>query len=115
MLLRGDNSTTADVLVQKRDGKQKHITALRSQAESTAHFLIDRGAVGIGKHTAGANGDVTNFNLPGNVNLTFSGHKTSMQRTGILPHIKVEPTIKGIRAGKDETLERAVSYLQKGK
>lgn len=87
----------------------------QSQAEGTADFLIDRGAIGIGTHTAGANGDVTNFNLPGDVNLAFSGHRTSMQRTGILPHIKAEPTIKGVRAGKDDVLERAVRYLQTGK
>lgn len=87
----------------------------QSQAEGTANKLISCGAIGIGTHTAGANGDVTNFNLPGSVDLTFSGHRTSMQRTGILPHIKAEPTIKGVRAGKDEILERAVSYLQKGK
>lgn len=87
----------------------------QSQAEGTASSLIDRGAIGIGTHTAGANGDITNFNLPGNVTLAFSGHRASMQRTGIIPHIKAEPTIKGVRAGKDEVLERAVSYLQKGK
>ncbi len=84
----------------------------QSQAEATAASLIERGAIGIGTHTAGANGDVTNFNLPGSVNLTFSGHRTSMQRTGIIPHIKAAPTIKGVRERRDEVLEKAVQYFK---
>lgn len=84
----------------------------QSQAEGTAQKLKDCGAIAIGTHTAGANGDVTNFNLPGSINLTFSGLRVTMQRTGIIPDIKAEPTIKGVRLGKDEVLEKAVQYLR---
>lgn len=93
----------------------------QSAAEGLANGLRERGAIAIGSHTAGANGDVTNFNLPGKVNLTFSGHKphnaqgVTEQRTGLQPDIKVERTIKGIRDKKDEVLDRAIAYLQTGK
>jgi hypothetical protein len=30
---------------------------------------------------------------------------------GIQPHVKVHPTINGIRAGRDEILEAAVRFL----
>jgi hypothetical protein len=33
----------------------------------------------------------------------------------LIPDIEAHPTIAGIRAGKDEVLDRAVSYIEKGK
>lgn len=94
----------------------------QSQAEHTGLFFrAANGTKFIGSQTAGANGDVTNFNIPGNKNLTFSGQTvwfpdgTQLQQTGLKPDIVVRPTIKGIRAGKDEVLERALRYLEKGK
>lgn len=35
------------------------------------------------------------------------------QRIGIVPDIEVKPTIKGVKAGKDEVLEYAVEYIEK--
>lgn len=94
----------------------------QSQAEhSGLFFKAANGTTFIGSQTAGANGDVTNFNIPGFTNLTFSGQNVSypngqtMQRKGLIPDITVTPTIKGIRAGKDEVLERAVVFLKTGK
>jgi hypothetical protein len=29
----------------------------------------------------------------------------------LIPDVEVKPTIKGIRAGRDEVLERALAYL----
>ena len=94
----------------------------QSQAEhSGLFFKAANGTTFIGSQTAGANGDVTNFNIPGFTNLTFSGQNVSypngqtMQRRGLVPDIIVKPTIKGIRAGKDEVLERAVVFLKTGK
>lgn len=94
----------------------------QSQAEhSGLFFKAANGTTFIGSQTAGANGDVTNFNIPGFTNLTFSGQNVSypngqtMQRKGLVPDITVKPTIKGIRAGKDEVLERAVIFLKTGK
>jgi C-terminal processing protease CtpA/Prc len=94
----------------------------QSQAEHTGLFLkAANGTKFIGSQTAGANGDVTNFTIPGNLTLNFSGQTvwfpdgTQLQKTGLKPDIFVRPTIKGIRAGKDEVLERAIKYLLKNK
>jgi hypothetical protein len=40
--------------------------------------------------------------------------RKQLQRVGLVPDVEVRPTIAGIRAGRDEVLERAVSYLEKG-
>ena len=71
----------------------------------------------IGSPTDGANGDVTNLVLPGGIYVNFSGHDVrhadgrQLQRVGIQPQIKVEPTPRGIREGRDEVLEAAIKYL----
>jgi C-terminal processing protease CtpA/Prc len=89
-----------------------------SQAEHTCLFFEQAaGATFAGSPTAGANGDVTNFPLPGGFTVRFSGHDVrhadgrQLQRVGIQPDIRVEPTIAGLRAGKDEVLERAIAYV----
>lgn len=94
----------------------------QSQAEHTGLFFrAANGTKFIGSQTAGANGDVTNFMIPGGITLHFSGQTVwfpdgkQLQRTGLVPDILVRPTIKGIRAGKDEVLERAILYLKTGK
>jgi C-terminal processing protease CtpA/Prc len=38
-----------------------------------------------------------------------------LQRKGIQPQVRAEPTIAGIRQGRDEILERAVAYLKDGR
>lgn len=86
----------------------------QSYAESLASRFKEVGAVGVGSHTAGANGDVTSFVIPGGP-LYFSGVKAAVQRTGVLPDIPMLPTLTGIRASRDEVLERAVRYLTTGK
>jgi C-terminal processing protease CtpA/Prc len=58
--------------------------------------------------------------LPGNLIVGFSGHDVrhadgrQLQRVGIQPTIRVERTIRGIVEGRDELLEAAVKFLQKG-
>jgi hypothetical protein len=74
----------------------------------------------IGTPTAGVNGDITNIVVPGNIVIYFSGHSVrhadgrQLQRVGIQPTIKVEPTIRGTREGRDEILEAAVRFLRSG-
>lgn len=89
-----------------------------SQAEHTALFLEQAaGATFIGSPTAGANGDVTNFSLPGGLWVSFTGHDVrhadgrQLQRVGIQPDVPVTPTIRGIREGRDEVLDRALGWL----
>jgi C-terminal processing protease CtpA/Prc len=41
----------------------------------------------------------------------FYPNKKPTQRIGIVPDVKVEPTIAGIRNGRDEVLEEALRQL----
>lgn len=89
-----------------------------SQSEHTALFMEQAaGATFIGSPTAGANGDVTNFSLPGGLWVSFTGHDVrhadgrQLQRVGIVPDVPVTPTIRGIREGRDEVLDRALAWL----
>ena len=90
-----------------------------SQAEHTCLFLeAAGGATFIGGPTNGANGDVTAVVLPGGVSVGFSGQEVThadgrqLQRLGIQPHLRVEPTLASVRAGRDEVLEAALRFLR---
>jgi C-terminal processing protease CtpA/Prc len=92
-----------------------------SQAEHTGLFLeAANGTKFIGSPTQGANGDVTNFSVPGGIYVRFSGQGVwhadgrQLQRVGLQPLVEVRPTLAGIRAGKDEVLDRAIEYLEHG-
>jgi C-terminal processing protease CtpA/Prc len=89
-----------------------------SQSEHTCMFFESATNVTfIGSPTNGANGDVTNLVLPGGIYVSFTGHDVrhadgrQLQRVGIQPHIKVEPTAKGIGERRDEVLEAVTKYL----
>lgn len=93
-----------------------------SQSEHTGLFFeAASGITFIGSNSAGANGDVTNFPLPGGFSVSFTGHDVrhadgrQLQRIGLVPDVRVEPTIKGIREGKDEVLARAIAFVNTGK
>ena len=90
-----------------------------SQSEHTALFFERATDVlFVGSQTAGANGDVTTLALPGGLQLLFTGHDVRhadgrpLQRVGILPDVPVRPTAAGLRAGRDEVLERALRALE---
>jgi C-terminal processing protease CtpA/Prc len=89
-----------------------------SQSEHSGLFFeAANGTKFIGSPTAGANGDVTYFALPGIASVRFSGHDVrhadgrQLQRIGLVPNVPVAPTIQGIRDGKDEVLDRAIRFL----
>ena len=75
----------------------------------------------IGSATAGANGNVSNINLPGGLQTRISGigvyypNGKETQRVGNVPDVWVEPTIEGIREGRDELLEKAVALINEEK
>ncbi len=75
----------------------------------------------IGSPTAGADGNVTKIFFPGGASTYISGlgiyypDGKPTQRIGLLPDIECRPTIAGIQAGKDEVLERALSFIKDGK
>lgn len=88
----------------------------QSQAEYTCMGLEQfPRSLKIGSTTAAADGNVSKIFLPGQITTmaTFLGtyypDYTSTQRVGIIPDIKVTPTIRGIRDGKDEVLDAALN------
>jgi C-terminal processing protease CtpA/Prc len=90
-----------------------------SQAEHTGLFFeAANGTKFIGSPTMGANGDVTNLSIPGGTYVSFTGQGVwhadgrQLQRLGLQPAVEVRPTLAGIRAGRDEVLEKAVEYLE---
>ena len=92
-----------------------------SQAEHTGLFLrAANGTRFVGSPTNGANGDVTWFFVPGDIRVSLTGQGvrhpdgSQLQRVGLVPDMEVRPTIAGIRAGRDEVLERAVEYVNGG-
>ncbi len=94
----------------------------QSRAEHTAMSVEAATPVTfIGSPTAGANGDITNTVLPGNIQVWFTGQEVRhvdgkpLQRVGIQPHIPSAPTLAGLRAGRDDVLERAISFARSGK
>jgi C-terminal processing protease CtpA/Prc len=72
----------------------------------------------VGSATSGTCGDVSHVKLPGGVTVMFSAHGTAwpdgtpLQRQGIRPHIDVSPTVEGIRNGRDEVLETALTVAE---
>ena len=72
-----------------------------------------------GSQTAGADGNVSEFVLPGNISSKISGigvyypDGAETQRIGIIPDYEIKPTIKGLRKGKDEVLEASIKYILK--
>ena len=90
-----------------------------SQAEHTGLFFkAANGTTFVGSPTNGANGDVTQFVLPGDITVTFTGQAvrhpdgTQLQRRGLQPDIEARPTIEDIRNGEDVVLETAIEHLQ---
>jgi hypothetical protein len=91
-----------------------------SYAESVMGYVRDYklGTI-IGGTTAGANGNVATFTVPGGFSIAFTGMRvtrhdgrTRYHTDGVSPDIPLEPTLAGIRAGRDELLERALATLR---
>lgn len=71
----------------------------------------------IGQPTAGTNGMVNAFELPNGMTVRFTGAKvvnfdgSRHFGIGVLPDVYVKRTIDGVKAGKDEFLEKAMEIL----
>tara|TARA_B110000090_G_C13399050_1_gene452530 strand:- start:4780 stop:6987 length:2208 start_codon:yes stop_codon:yes gene_type:complete len=92
----------------------------QSQAEYTSMaFRAGDNTAIIGSTTAGADGNVSAIMLPGGLRTMISGigvnypNGNETQRVGIVPDIEVQPSIEGIRQGKDELLEKAIETIMK--
>jgi len=73
----------------------------------------------VGQPTAGTNGSINPFLMPGGYSVTWTGmrvrkHDGSQHHlVGIRPDVRAERMIEGVRAGRDEVLETALEVLQK--
>lgn len=102
--------------------KGKKIILINELSQSQAEFLAMKyrsapNTLVIGSTTAGADGNVSTFSLPGGIFTSISGLGVyypdggETQKIGIVPDIEVKPTIKGVRLGRDEVLDKAIELL----
>jgi C-terminal processing protease CtpA/Prc len=73
----------------------------------------------VGSATAGANGNVVTFPVPGGFTIRFTGMRVTRHDgrsrhhgVGITPDVEVQPTLAGIAAGRDEVLQRALELVR---
>lgn len=73
----------------------------------------------VGEPTAGTNGDVNPFTLPGGYTISWTGRKvlkhdgTRHHGVGIQPTVPVRPTQMGLAEGRDEVLEKAIEIVSR--
>lgn len=100
----------------------KLIVIVNEESQSAAEYYTMALRAGdnttvIGHRTAGADGNVSRFSLPGGITTAITGigvyypDGSQTQRIGIIPDIEVQPTIAGIKARRDELLERAITLI----
>ncbi len=71
----------------------------------------------VGSPTAGTNGNINPFSLPGGYRITWTGMEvlnhdgTPLSGHGVEPTIPAARTLAGVRAGRDEVLEHALDAL----
>ena len=116
--------TEPNYLSMERVGYQGKLVVLVneysiSQSEYTAMaFRAGQNTTIIGSQTAGADGNVSRLSLPGGIRTAISGIGVyypdggETQRVGIVPDIEILPTIAGVRAGRDEVLEKAIEVIE---
>jgi C-terminal processing protease CtpA/Prc len=104
--------------------KGKVIILVNEISQSSAEFhsmayKTNPNATVIGSTTAGADGNVSKLTLPGGITSMISGigvyypDGQETQRIGIVPNIEMKPTIKGIKKGRDELMEKAIEQINK--
>jgi hypothetical protein len=93
-----------------------------SYAESVMGYVGDRklGTI-VGGPTAGTNGNVASFATPGGFRVNFTGMRVTRHDgrsahhlVGVQPDVTVAPTLEGLRAGRDEVLERGLAVARSG-
>jgi hypothetical protein len=72
-----------------------------------------------GRPTAGTNGNVNPFTLPGGYRVVWTGMKVTKHDgsrhhgVGIQPTVPVSRTLKGVAEGRDELLEKAIEVVSR--
>lgn len=103
--------------------KGKVVILVDATTQSNAEFVtmalrLAPRAVVLGSTTAGADGNVSYFSLPGGIETLITGigvyypDGRETQRVGIGPDIVMEPTVKGIRENRDELLDKALAIIR---
>jgi hypothetical protein len=90
-----------------------------SYAESVLGYVADRKlATIVGSATAGTNGNVAAFVVPGGFRILFTGMRvtghdgrTPHHLVGVKPDVPMAPTVAGLRNGRDEVLDGAVALI----
>jgi C-terminal processing protease CtpA/Prc len=90
-----------------------------SYAESYLSFIEHYKLADIvGEETAGTNGNINPFLLPGGYRVTWTGMRVTKldgsqhHAVGIRPTLPVHPTLAAIRAGRDEQFEAALKLIE---
>ncbi|MEM6687571.1 MAG: S41 family peptidase, partial [Bacteroidota bacterium] len=110
----------------KETYKGKLVVLVNETTQSSAEYTSMAFRAGdnttiVGSTTAGADGNMSYIHLPGGLRTGISGLGVyypdggETQRIGIVPDVEVKPTIKGIKEGRDEVLEKAIRIIQKEK
>ena len=106
----------------KITGKIVFMTDARaiSYAESVMGYVsaLKLGTI-VGGKTAGTNGNIATFSVPSGFTLVFTGMRVTghdgrspYHLVGVTPDILATPTIAGLRTGRDDVLERALSLVR---
>jgi hypothetical protein len=91
-----------------------------SYAESVMGYVADRHlATIVGRPTAGTNGNVASFVTPSGLRVSFTGMRVTRHDgrsphhlVGVEPDVALAPTLAGVRAGRDEVLERGAQLAR---
>jgi hypothetical protein len=91
-----------------------------STVETTLAMIRDhRLGVLVGEPTAGTNGLISHFTIPGGHAIRFTAIRlvdtagATLHGRGIAPDLVVHPTLDGVRAGRDEVLEAGLAVAER--
>jgi len=87
-------------------------------AESlVGYFAGHKAGQVVGEATGGENGNVVAATLPSGIKYVFTGMRvtrhdgTLLHKQGFAPDVAAVPSVEGLRAGRDEVLERALALI----
>ena len=108
----GPEPFTKPVVVLIGEYDQSHFENVCMVLQGIDHVTL------VGGKTTGTTGNVTHIPLPGGGRLYFTGMRvffpdgSRFQNIGVTPDVEVYPTIEGIKAGRDEVLEKGIEVLR---
>lgn len=99
------------------------VVLMNEKTQSLAEYTVmsirnAKNVTVMGENSVGSDGDIAYLPLPGGMNMMFTSQGIytpdggQTQRIGLTPDVEVHPTIEGIKEGRDELKEAAVSYIQ---